>query len=583
MLSGGGGIKKYIVVSMAESETKICQNCKQDFIIEPEDFDFYKKIEVPPPTFCPTCRLQRRLAFFNIFNLYKRPCDFCKKEFISVYHKDSPYVVYCPKCWWSDNWNVFDYGREYDFSRPFFEQFKELWQTTPVLGISIDIPTMETSPYTSHSGHLKNCYLLFHADYIEDSAYGFYLVHNQSTFDCSVTMMCESCYDCQNSFKNNTVVGARGNVTNSLNSYFLRDCDNCQNCFASANLRNKQYYIFNTPYTKEDYFKEIEKWDLGSYRTYQEVFRMAREHWKKFSPRPKYDDFSTDYTGSYVFQSKNCKECYDVSNVQDSKFMLMVADRPTKDCYDVSSWGNNMSRCYECCNVGEDASDVKFAHESGLGLIDAEYCKLSTGAHHFGCVSVKKGDYVILNKRYSKEEYESLRTKIIEHMNTMPYEDTKGRIYKYGEFFPTDLSPFAYNETIADDFFSLSNSEIERNGYRFFEKKENTYTITKHASELSDNINDVTDAILKETIECESCGKGFRIISMELSFLKKMRLPLPRMCPFCRINIKLKQWVKNLRVIPRTCDKCGDEFTTNYAKEEAPFILCKECYKAEIL
>ena len=114
-------------------EERTCQNCHQNFIIEDEDFDFYKKIEVPPPTFCPACRLQRRLAFFNIFNLYKRPCNLCKKEFISTYHKDSPYVVHCPKCFWSDNWNAFYYGKEYDFSRPFFEQFKELWLSTPVL------------------------------------------------------------------------------------------------------------------------------------------------------------------------------------------------------------------------------------------------------------------------------------------------------------------------------------------------------------------------------------------------------------------------------------------------------------------
>ena len=28
------------------SETKTCQNCKQNFIIEPEDFEFYAKIKV---------------------------------------------------------------------------------------------------------------------------------------------------------------------------------------------------------------------------------------------------------------------------------------------------------------------------------------------------------------------------------------------------------------------------------------------------------------------------------------------------------------------------------------------------------
>ncbi|MFA6585673.1 MAG: cytochrome C551 [Candidatus Paceibacterota bacterium] len=45
-----------------KSEIKTCQNCKKDFTIEPEDFNFYEKINVPPPTFCPECRMVRRLT-----------------------------------------------------------------------------------------------------------------------------------------------------------------------------------------------------------------------------------------------------------------------------------------------------------------------------------------------------------------------------------------------------------------------------------------------------------------------------------------------------------------------------------------
>ena len=53
-------------------ETRQCQNCKKDFIIEPDDFSFYEKIKVPPPTFCPECRMIRRMAFRDYRVLYKR-------------------------------------------------------------------------------------------------------------------------------------------------------------------------------------------------------------------------------------------------------------------------------------------------------------------------------------------------------------------------------------------------------------------------------------------------------------------------------------------------------------------------------
>ncbi len=84
-------------------ESRNCQNCKLDFIIEPEDFVFYEKIKVPPPTFCPDCRLARKLVWRNERSLYKRNCDLCKKNIISMYKPTVLFPVYCHECWWSDS------------------------------------------------------------------------------------------------------------------------------------------------------------------------------------------------------------------------------------------------------------------------------------------------------------------------------------------------------------------------------------------------------------------------------------------------------------------------------------------------
>src|ERR1035437_6171651 len=114
-----------------QSQIKNCQNCKKDFIIEPDDFSFYEKIKVPPPTFCPECRSQRRLAWRNDFVFYNRNCDLCKRKIISIYSPDNPQIIYCNKCWWRDGWDVSSYGQDYDFSRSFFEQLKELSLKAP--------------------------------------------------------------------------------------------------------------------------------------------------------------------------------------------------------------------------------------------------------------------------------------------------------------------------------------------------------------------------------------------------------------------------------------------------------------------
>ena len=85
-------------------ETKTCQNCKKDFTIEAEDFSFYEKIKVPPPTFCPECRLQRRLAWRNERSLYKRKCDAPGHEetIITMYPPELAIKVYDQKYWWGD-------------------------------------------------------------------------------------------------------------------------------------------------------------------------------------------------------------------------------------------------------------------------------------------------------------------------------------------------------------------------------------------------------------------------------------------------------------------------------------------------
>ena len=51
---------------------------------------------------------------------------------ISVYSPDKAYTVYNSSDWWSDKWDGMDYGKDFDFSRPFFEQMDELLKNVPL-------------------------------------------------------------------------------------------------------------------------------------------------------------------------------------------------------------------------------------------------------------------------------------------------------------------------------------------------------------------------------------------------------------------------------------------------------------------
>ena len=111
-------------------ETRNCQNCKNDFTIELDDFSFYEKIKVPPPTFCPECRMARRLIWRNERSLTKRECGLCKKSLISMYSdEDAP--VYCTECWNGNEWDQYFNAKDYRFDQPFFVQLKELFKINP--------------------------------------------------------------------------------------------------------------------------------------------------------------------------------------------------------------------------------------------------------------------------------------------------------------------------------------------------------------------------------------------------------------------------------------------------------------------
>ena len=77
-----------------QSENRVCQNCKCEFLIDQADFNFYEMVKVPAPTFCSLCRAQRRMAWRNESSLFKRKSDYSGKEIFSAFSPDSPVKVY---------------------------------------------------------------------------------------------------------------------------------------------------------------------------------------------------------------------------------------------------------------------------------------------------------------------------------------------------------------------------------------------------------------------------------------------------------------------------------------------------------
>jgi len=217
---------------------------------------------------------------------------------------------------------------------------------------------------------------------------------------------------------------------------------------------------------------------------------------------------------------------------------------------------------------------------------------------------MKKAQYCILNKQYSKEEYEKLLTQIKKEMNDRPYIDRAGIVYRFGEFFPADLSYFAYNESGAQEFFPLSKEEIEAKGLRWQDNFQMTVgKETVQPEDIPDAIGDVPDTIVQETLRCIGCSRNYRLIPQELAFYRKFNIPAPRRCFYCRARARAtlqnpyKLWYRNCmcaggksanKVYANTVkhfhgsDPCPNEFETSYAPDRPEIVYCEQCYQQEI-
>ncbi len=581
-------------------ETKKCQNCQTDFVIDTNDFAFYEKMNVPPPTWCPECRMIRRFTFRNDRFFYRRKEELSGKETFSNYPPASPVKTYEHDYWWSDSWDPMEYGQEFDPSRPFLEQFRELMYSVP--WPAKNIMRVTNSDYCNNVGGAKNSYLCFDSDDLESSAYIVRGNTVQDGFDLYESRHSELVYD---SYMVDEVyrIFFSVNCEDCVDIWFSRDMVGCQNCFGCTNLRGKSYYIFNKPYSKEDYKKELEQFNLGSYKTIMELKTKTHELWKKFPVRFTLAINTVNSTGEHIERTKNVKYGYSIHEAENAAYSQFI-DPPTTDVYDYTVWGQAVSRMYEAVTCGEECYNVKFCWECWPNCRDMEYsvyCRSSENL--FGCVGVQKKQYCILNKQYSKEDFEELRAKIIQQMNEMPYTDKMGRIYKYGEFFPSEFSPFAYNESIARDFFPLQKEEAESKGFLWREPDVREYETTIDASALPDDIKDVDDSIIKEVIKCGSCGRAYRIIQLELQFYRRIGLPMPRFCHNCRFNERFK-FVNPPKWRPAKCQcagaaddrnlyantaghfheavHCPNEFETSYPTSRPDIIYCEQCYKAEV-
>lgn len=581
---------------------RICRFSGKEFTITEDDLAFYDKVSpvfngvkyaLPPPTLCPDERARSRMAWRNERKLYSRKCDFSGKSIISIYPPDSPFKIYNQSAWWGSEWDAVSYGRDFDFSKSFFEQFANLLLKVPRL--SIVNSQHQNSEYCNYAFSNKNCYLTFGSFYQEDCMYDNYCKGNKSSIDSLWLYDSELCYECLFSKKLYQCKFVDHSESSS-DCLFSIDLRGCQNCFGCVGLRQKQHYILNQKYSKEEYFQILASYELHTYagmqRAKELVFYKLKE---RFPIRNCYQTNTQNSVGDNLVNDKDCSWCFDCTNCEDVKYGVQLDE--VFSSQDMTCMGYERSELVYYTTGGTAAFHNLFC-SSCWNTNEMFYSDLCMNSSYcFGCIGLQHKEYCILNKQYSKEEYEALVPKIIEHMKKVGSglqvvgRDTKSQTPKeptinyplpalteWGEFFPSDLSPFSYNETIAQDYYPLTKEEVLRRQWEWMDASTAETRLIASVHEIPDSISNVSDDICKQILHCEIIHTPYKILLKELEFYKKLNIPIPRKCPDQRHRDRLD--FRNDRFLSKkVCEKCQKEVVSS---SRVGRIYCEECCIKEV-
>lgn len=558
---------------------RTCRQCSAAFAVGDDDLRFYdavspvfagRKHAVPPPTHCPPCRAQRRQAHFNYEFLYRRPSSKSGQQIVSSVSAEKPYTVFSQEEWWKDDWDPMDYGRECTSDAPVFGQMAKLLLAVPMMSLVTD--GNENSEYVQYSGWDKNCYLCFCTDYSEDCMYTHSIYYSKNTLDCFMGNTLELCYECVYCNECYRVFHSQ-NCHNCTDGWFLFDCQGCTDCFGCVGLRSKRHCFFNEQLTPEGYAARRAEYDTADHATKDRVEQRMAALKAAHPCRATIGLHNEDCTGDYLFHCKHCEGCFDCTDLEDCSHCNSM--RGGNDCYDVSHWGHPAELCLECGGVGEGANRLLFCNCCWPGCSDLLYCTFCISCQDcFGCAGLRKKRYCIFNRQYDRGGYEAEVSRIIGQMQ---------RQGEWGEYFPVAMSPYAYNESVAQKYYPLSKKEILRRGWAWKEPEDAMPQVTRiiDGNLLPATLGAVPDDVLHWAIRCEATQRPFKIQKQELQFYRSIGIPVPRAHPDERLRRRMAK--RNPRqLFERVCAACGVPVRTSYAPERPEKVHCEECYLKEV-
>lgn len=463
----------------------------------------------------PLVQMRELYCFGNLLYLYRCTSALSGKPQISRYNPALGYRICTVDEFNNEEIDNTDFGRPYDFSRPFFEQWNELMHRAYLP--PLNNTNVEGSDYVNGADNVKDCYLCFSVIHSQECMYCVSQYYGNNNLLCVGTMRCQycyacveidSCYECQHCT----------NCTNCQTCIACDDCIGCGDCAGCSGLRNVRYHIFNKAYSKEEYKRIMGGWDFADCRQRGEFLAHCRQITNKQGSVAPQMSNAENATGNYIRNSQNIENGYFSSNCQDCGYIVLGIG--SRDCW--HGFAVNSELLWLAGGVS--SQNVAFSYSVFYGE-SCLYCYhiYQHCSFCFGCAGLRRKSYCILNKQYERAEFLELLPRIIAHMKTTG---------EWGRFFPVSYAPFYYEESVATDFFEPLSKDVlqKRNHIMSPESAPRLEQGGVPAASLPVNSRDIDIAQWSgKTILCDETGQTFNLQRRELEFYRQFNIPLPRL------------------------------------------------------
>jgi hypothetical protein len=225
------------ILAKTKPGERVCALTGEKWMMTDEEIGWYKKFNVPPHDWSPETRMKQVVGYFEMYQFwYRRHPDTGTKHLSSI-HPSTKIHSLPDEDWFGRDFSNFQ--KMVDLRRSFFDQMYVLLLQVPIPA-SRHIEKPVNSITISSFGDVNSLFVC--ACKSKNSMYSTDVYHLEDSLECSAGSYISNSFRVLQSHRIHHCQFVHISF-DCLDSSFLFDCRNCQNCFGASNKRNKKWEL----------------------------------------------------------------------------------------------------------------------------------------------------------------------------------------------------------------------------------------------------------------------------------------------------------------------------------------------------